>query len=95
MQKYETMYILQSQLEEAKTEELIEKFKSIVEREGGEVSNLDKWGKRKLAYEVKKQKEGFYVLMNYTAPSKACDELERSFKIAEEVLRYLIVREED
>ncbi|MDO9574757.1 MAG: 30S ribosomal protein S6, partial [Candidatus Contubernalis sp.] len=45
------MYILQSQLEEEKTEELIEKFKSIVEREGGEVSNLDKWGKRKLAYE--------------------------------------------
>ncbi len=95
MQKYETMYILQSQLEEEKTEELIEKFKSIVEREGGEVSNLDKWGKRKLAYEVKKQKEGFYVLMNYTAPSNACFELERSFKIAEEVLRYLIVREED
>ena len=95
MQKYETMYILQSQLEEEKIEELIEKFKSIVEREGGEVSNLDKWGKKKLAYEVKKQKEGFYVLMNYTAPSKACEELERSFRITDGVLRYLIVREEE
>ncbi len=95
MQKYETMYILQSQLEEEKIEELIEKFKSIVEREGGEVSNLDKWGKKKLAYEVNKQKEGFYVLMNYTAPSKACEELERSFRITDGVLRYLIVREEE
>ena len=95
MQKYETMYILQSQLEEEKIEELIEKFKSIVEREGGEVSNLDKWGKKKLAYEVKKQKEGFYVLMNYTAPSKACEELERSFRITDGVLRYLIVQEEE
>lgn len=95
MQKYETMYILQSQLEEEKIEELIEKFKSIVEREGGEVSNLDKWGKKKLAYEVKKQKEGFYVLMNYTAPPKACEELERSFRITDGVLRYLIVQEEE
>lgn len=95
MQKYETLYILQSQLEEEKIEELIEKFKAIVEREGGQVSNLDKWGKRRLAYEVKKQKEGFYVLMNYTAPAKACDELERSFNITEGVLRYLIVREEE
>ncbi len=95
MQKYETIFILQSQLEEEKTEELIEKFKSVIEREGGQISNLDKWGKRKLAYEVKKQKEGFYVLMNYTAPAHITDQLERSFKITDGVLRYLIVREDE
>lgn len=95
MQKYETMYILQPQLEEEQVDELIEKFKSIIEREGGQLSNLDKWGKRKLAYEVKKQKEGFYILMHYTAPAHTTDQLERSFKITDGVLRYLIVREDE
>lgn len=95
MEKYETMLILDAQSEEGLQEELIVKFKDIIEREGGQVNNLDKWGKRRLAYEVKKHKEGFYVLINFQAPPEACHELERTFKINDEVLRYLIVREEE
>lgn len=95
VEKYETMLILDAQSEEGLQEELIVKFKDIIEREGGQVNNLDKWGKRRLAYEVKKHKEGFYVLINFQAPPEACHELERTFKINDEVLRYLIVREEE
>ncbi len=95
MQTYETMFIINSQLEDEKIEEHIERVKALIEREGGEITNLDKWGRKKLSYEVKKQREGYYVVMNFTAPSKACNELERTFKITDGFLRYLIIREEE
>ncbi len=94
MQKYETMYICDSQLEEEEVEGLIEKFSGIVTREGGEITNLDKWGKRKLAYEMYKHTEGYYVVMNFTAQPEASKELERMFKITDGVIRYLMVKEE-
>ena len=95
MQNYEAMYICDVQLEEEEIEALIEKFSQIVDREGGQVTNLDKWGKRKLAYEMNKHTEGYYAVMNFTAPSHTTKELERIFKITDGVIRYLIVREEE
>ena len=95
MQKYETMYICDSQMEDDQIESLIEKFSGVITRQGGEITNLDKWGRRKLAYEIDKHTEGYYVVKNFSAPPEACQELERAFKIADGIIRYLIVREED
>ncbi len=95
MNKYEILYIIHPDLtEEAMTEEA-EKYKAMIEADGGEVSNLEKWGKRKLAYEVKKQREGYYVLMNVVAKPETVNNLDRVFKISETVIRQLILREDE
>lgn len=94
MTKYETMFILKPEQEDDAYTALVDKFKGIIEAEGGEVTNVNRMGRRKLAYEVKKKfREGYYVLLNYTGKANATDELERNFKISDDVIRYLIVRE--
>lgn len=94
MTNYETMYILKPELEDEAYDALVEKFKGIIESEGGEVTNVNRMGRRKLAYEVKKKfREGYYVLMNYSGEARATNELERNFKISDDVIRYLVVKE--
>ena len=94
MRKYEVVFVLRPDLDEEKNTEVIEKFKTLIENHGGEVVKLDKWGKRRLAYEIKDFKEGFYVLIQMNADSKVATELSRVFKITDEVLRHMIVRED-
>ncbi|MBS4030411.1 MAG: 30S ribosomal protein S6 [Clostridiales bacterium] len=95
MTKYETMYILRPELEEEAYDALVEKFKGIIEGEKGEVTNVNRMGRRKLAYEVdKKFREGYYVLFHYTGEANVTNELERNFRISDDVIRYLIVKEE-
>jgi len=77
-----------------KWQKVIEKFKGIIESHGGEIKKLDKWGKRKLAYEVKDFREGYYVVLQVKAEPKLAAELDRVFKITDEVLRHMIVRQE-
>jgi small subunit ribosomal protein S6 len=94
MTKYETMFILKPEQEDVAYDALVEKFKGIIEAEGGEVTNVNRMGRRKLAYEVKKKfNEGYYVLFNYSSGPSATNELERNFKISDDVIRYLIVKE--
>lgn len=95
MRKYEIVFVLRPDLDEEKNLALIEKFKAIIENKGGEIVKLDKWGKRRLAYEVKDLREGFYVVMQVKTTPEAAAELERVFKITDEVLRQMIVREEE
>ncbi|HZK24512.1 MAG TPA: 30S ribosomal protein S6 [Oscillospiraceae bacterium] len=96
MTKYETMFILRPEQDDDTYNTMVEKFTGIIEAEGGEITNINRMGRRKLAYEVKKQfREGYYVLINYTAEPSVTNELERNFKISDDVIRYLIVREED
>ncbi|HPZ44320.1 MAG TPA: 30S ribosomal protein S6 [Bacillota bacterium] len=95
MRKYEVIFILRPDLDEEKNTEVIEKFKTLIESHGGEILKLDKWGKRKLAYEVKKFREGLYVLIQMKAESKVATELDRVFKITDEVLRHMIIREDE
>ena len=70
----------------------LEKVKELIARFGGEVTNVDDWGKRKLAYEINKQKEGFYYFIQFNAETSTPAELESRLRITETVLRYLIVR---
>lgn len=89
---YEALYIIHPDLSEEDVTSTMEKYKEVVETEGGEVESVNRWEKRRLAYEIKGQKEGIYVLMNYKAEAKVSTELDRLLKITENVLRHIIVR---
>ena len=94
MIKYETLFILHPSLNEEEVNANVEKFKGIIENEGGQIENVDLWGKRKLAYEIKKVNEGYYVLINFLANSELPKELDRVFRITDSVIRHLIVNNE-
>ncbi len=94
MRKYEVMFILRPNLEEEKRNELIEKFKSIVTADG-EVEKVEEWGNRKLAYEINKINDGYYILMHFKAGVDVPKELDRNFKISDDVIRHLIVNLEE
>lgn len=95
MRKYETVFILRPDLEEEKATEVIDKFKSIIENNGGEITNVEKWGKRRLAYEIKDYREGFYMIVRFNGEPAVSGELDRVFKITDEILRHMIVREDE
>ncbi len=92
MANYESVMIFQGDLEEEKKEALLEKIKEVISKNGGELINLESWGKKKLAYTIKKvHQEGDYYLMNFQGEQQVISELEHLFKITEEVIRYLII----
>ncbi|ARU59906.1 30S ribosomal protein S6 [Tumebacillus avium] len=94
MRAYETMLVLKADLEEEARDAAIAKYEGIVAKEGGTVQQSTKYGKRKLAYEINKNREGFYVLLNFEANTTTPAELERLMKIDDNVLRYLTVVKE-
>lgn len=90
MRKYECVYVISPALEEEQVKALVQKFNDLV-AQNGELESTEEWGKRKFAYEVQKHKEGYYVLMNFSANPDFPAELERNFKITEGILKYLVV----
>ena len=80
--------------EEEATNAVIEKVEALIARVGGTVEKVDRWGKRRLAYAVKKFTDGFYVLINFEAAPAEIKEIDRVLKINDEVLRHLIVKHE-
>ncbi|MBV4420019.1 30S ribosomal protein S6 [Clostridium tyrobutyricum] len=94
MRKYETIFILHPSLDEEACKANIEKFKGVIENGGGVVDNVDVWGKRKLAYEIKKVNEGYYTLINFSADPELPKELDRVFRITDGVVRHIIVNNE-
>lgn len=94
MKKYETIFILSPSFDEETVKANIEKFKGVIENGGGTVENVDFWGKRKLAYEIKKVSEGYYTLVNFTANPELPRELDRVFRITDGVIRHIIVNEQ-
>ena len=91
MTKYESMYILKPDMEEEKKDALVKRFSDIVTANGGEVEKIDEWGKKRLAYPIQYIEDGYYVLMNFSAPSELPAELERNYKISDDVLRFIVV----
>lgn len=94
MRDYETLYIVRPDLDEEALTGVIDKYNNLISANGGEVINTNKWGKRKLAYEVKDYREGYYVLIDFQGQPAVAQELERVFKISDDVIRYLITRKE-
>ena len=92
MNKYEVLYIISVDTPEEKREELIKKFSSYVENKGGVVNGVDKWGVKKLAYDINFKSEGFYVLMNFELAGTEVDGLKKLMTITEAVVRVQIVR---
>ena len=90
MAKYETMLITSAALDEEATAALVGKFKSLIEA-NGTIDSIDEWGKRRLAYPINDLMEGYYVLMTFTALPGVPAELDRQFRINENVMRSLIV----
>ena len=91
MNKYETIFIISTSVEEAKIKDLVEKFSTLI-NSNGKVEAVDEWGQKKLAYPVKKQKEGYYVLINFEAKPELIAELERVYRITDEVIKFITVK---
>lgn len=91
MRSYEVIFILDPALGDDGVDAAITAASGVVTREGGEVAEVQKWGKKRLAYEIKKRREGHYVFLRLQAPVKAVSELERHLNIAEPVLKFLTV----
>ena len=88
---YETIMIINSNLEEATIRATIEKFESLINA-NGKVESTEEWGKKKLAYPIKKQAEGYYVLVNFTSNPEFIDELSRVYNITDEVIKHIVVK---
>lgn len=92
MRDYEVLYIVRADLDDDKVQDAVKRVNTLIQRSGGTLDRTSLWGKRKLAYEVKHQKEGSYVLQDFQLDPDRVPELEAGLKITEEVLRHLIVR---
>ena len=92
MNSYELLYILNNELADEAKEQVIEKLNGVVTANGGTIDGVDKWGTRRLAYPINYKNEGYYVLVNFTAPATLPDELERVMRITDSVIRFMIVK---
>ena len=94
MNKYELTVVVNAKIEDDERAQVIEKVKDLVTRFGGNVTDVDEWGKRRLAYEIKKVNEGFFSFITFDAAATAPTEIESRVRIMENVLRYLIIRKD-
>ncbi|EDP61824.1 30S ribosomal protein S6 [Thalassobaculum sp.] len=92
MSYYESVFIARQDISSTQVEQLIEQFAEIVATGGGEVKKREYWGLRSLAYRIKKNRKGHYVLFNLDAPAAAVSEMERLMRLNEDILRYLTVK---
>lgn len=94
MNKYELVLVVNAKIEDDARAAVVGKAKAYVERFGGTVTEVEDWGKRKLAYEIQHMKEGFYYFIQFEADAACPAEVEKRVRIMENVLRYLCVRKE-
>ncbi|KPN16474.1 MULTISPECIES: 30S ribosomal protein S6 [Arthrobacter] len=95
MRAYELMVIIDPEVEERTVEPSLDKFLNVVRNEGGTIDKVDIWGRRRLAYDIKKKSEGIYAVVNFTASPAAAAELDRQLGLNETILRTKIIRPED
>lgn len=94
-QLYETMYILRPDIGDEAVDQAIEKYQSILRENGAEILETQHRGKRRLAYEIERQREGFYIQMNFKADGSQIAPMERAMRLSSEVIRYLTVKQEE
>ena len=93
--QYELMVILDPEIDERTVAPSLDKFLNVIRNDGGTIENVDIWGKRRLAYEIKKKAEGIYAVVNFTAKSETSVELDRQLSLSEAVLRTKVLRSEE
>jgi small subunit ribosomal protein S6 len=91
---YETMYILRPDLGDEQVEQAVTKYQNLLREQGAENIEIQNRGKRRLAYEIKRHRDGIYIQFNYTAPAKAIAIFERAMRLSEEVIRYLTIKQD-
>jgi len=91
---YETMFIVKATLTDEETQAQIALVKSNIEKIGGEVVSCDDMGTRQLAYEIQKQKRGYYYVIYFKAPTEAIKELERNYRVNENIIRFIFIKSE-
>ena len=94
MTKYELCFVVSAKIEDEERANAVAKVKALIERFGGAITNVDEWGKKKLAYEIQKMKEGYYYFIQFEAETSAPKEIESRIRIMDNVIRYLIVKQE-
>ncbi len=92
MRQYETTFILRPNLGEDQFTEIIDRTCGIITDDGGVIIDVDRWGIKRLAYEIKKESMGYYVCLNYAAPGTTIEEVERIFRIDDRLLRFLTIK---
>lgn len=95
MANYESVLIARQDLGAAQVNTLVSELSEVIKKEGGEVVKVDNWGLKNLAYRIKKNRKGHYVLLNIVAPSSAISEYERLIRLNEDVIRYMTVKVEE
>ncbi|WAB82305.1 30S ribosomal protein S6 [Microcella daejeonensis] len=95
MHQYEMMVILDPEIDERTVAPSLDKFLNVVRNDGGNIENVDIWGRRRLAYEINKKTEGIYAVVNFTANPSATQELDRQLKLSEAVMRTKVLRAEE
>ncbi len=94
MNKYELAVVVNAKIEDDERAKVIEKIQAYIVRFGGQVSDVDEWGKKRLAYEIQKMNEGYYYFIHFDAEATVPAELEARLRIMDNVLRYLCVKQE-
>ena len=94
MNKYELAVVVNAKIEDDARAAVIEKVQGYITRFGGQVSDVDEWGKKRLAYEIQKMREGYYYFIHFEADATAPAEIEARLRIMDNVLRFLCVRQE-
>ena len=94
MNKYESVIIINPNLEAESIKALVEKFSNLINN-NGKVDSVEEIGKKKLAYEIKKNKEGYYIVFKFEANPELITELERVYRITDEVIKFIVIKEEE
>ena len=95
MSKYELAVVVSAKIEDDERAAVVDKCKALIERFGGTVTNVDDWGKKRMAYEVQKIKDAFYYFIQFDAETSAPVEIENRIRIMDNVLRFLIVKQDE
>ena len=95
MNQYESVIIINPNVGDKEIKELIESFKKIITDNKGNITNVEELGKKKLAYDIKKCKEGYYVVLYFEAEGNVIAELERVYRIKDEIIKFLTIRKDD
>ncbi|KAA6449813.1 30S ribosomal protein S6 [Bacillus atrophaeus] len=95
MRKYEVMYIIRPNVDEESKKAVVERFNNVLTSNGAEITGTKDWGKRRLAYEINDFREGFYQIVNVQSDAAAVQEFDRLAKISDDIIRHVVVKEEE
>ncbi|WP_077620099.1 30S ribosomal protein S6 [Bacillus sinesaloumensis] len=95
MRKYEVMYIIRPNIDDEAKKALVERFNGVLTDNGAEITNVKEWGKRRLAYEINDFRDGYYMILNVMSNPEAVNEFDRLAKISEDIIRHIVVKEEE